>query len=324
MPLTQRSRSGRLADQVYVALTAIATVIGVVAIAYLIVKTVSQTGDTWDKVGFWNFLTGTSWIPSRDVFGALPSIYGTLVTASIAMVIAVPIAVGCALATTLLLPHRLRGPIASVIDLLAAIPSVVYGLFGLLVLVPFVKPGLQWVADHSGPIGFLHGPVLGGSLILASFVLAVMVLPIITAITREVLATVPVDQQEAAYALGATRWEMVKGAMLPWARSGIVGASALGLGRAVGETIAVAMVLGNSPKLWGSLLGSGQTMAGAIALEFNAAVSKLHQTSLVALAVYLFVVAFLINVLARLLVTRSSSPEPGPVGRNVQAGKAWV
>jgi phosphate transport system permease protein len=304
-------------DRFYVMLIALAALAGFVAIAYLVVRTFGQTGETWDKVGFWNFLTGTEWAPSAGKYGALPAIYGTLVTSAIAMVIAVPIAVAVAIATTVMLPVRLRGFVAGIIDLLAAIPSVVYGLWGFLVLVPAAKPSLEWVSRHNMGLGALEGPVLGGSLILAGLVLAVMILPIITAVVREVLATVPVEQQEAALALGATRWEMIRGAMLPWARSGIVGASALGLGRAVGETVAVALVLGSQPRLFESLLGSGQTLAATIAFEYNGAVDSLHTSTLVAMAVTVFVVAFVINLLARALVSRAGRGE-GPMRRGVR------
>ena len=301
----RRSRSGVLADRLYLIFIGLAALIGLVAISYLVVRTFGQTRETWHEVGFWDFVTGTEWAPGAGKFGALPAIYGTLVTSVIAMAIAVPVAVAVAVASTVLLPRRLRGPVAAIIDLLAAVPSVVYGLWGLLVLVPATKPELGWVAAHNLGIGALDGPVLGGSLMLAGLVLAVMVLPTITAVVREVLTTVPVDQREAAFALGATRWEMIRGAMLPWARSGIVGASALGLGRAIGETVAVALVLGSQPRLFESLLGSGQTLAATIAFEYNGAVSSLHTSTLVAMAVAVFVVALAINLLARALVGRS-------------------
>ena len=300
----RRTWASIAADRLYLALTALAALASVLVVAYLIVKTVQQTGDTWRQVGVWNFLTGTEWAPGQGKFGALPAIWGTIVVSAIAMVVALPLAIGVALATTVLLPRRLRGPVAAVIDLLAAIPSVVYGLWGFLVLVPTLKPLLDKVAANSHGIGALEGPVLGGSLLLAGLVLAIMILPIITAVIREVLATVPREQREAALALGATRWEMIRGSMLPWARSGIVGASALGLGRAIGETIAVAMILGNSPTLWESLLRPGQTLAGTVALEYNSATSPLHTSSLIAMGVTLFAISFFVNLLARALVAR--------------------
>ena len=334
-------------------------------IAYLIQVTVGQTGDVWRTFGVVGFITGTEWIPSPvegdPVFGALPFIYGTLVTSAIAMALAVPLAVGIALATTHVLPRRVRGPIAALVDLLAAVPSVVFGFWGVVVLVPAARPVLEWVSAHNlrtlaiaatlfglgavatggalrvvlasaaaalagvialslggaldPPFTLLEGPVLSGSYLIAGLVLAIMVLPIVTAVTREVLLTVPREQQEAAYALGATRWEMIRHSVLPWARSGIVGASALGLGRAVGETIALAMVLGNVPDIGGSLLGPGSTAAGVIALETGEA-GDLQLAALTALAVVLFALTFVINSLARLLVTRDGARR-GRVGRLV-------
>ena len=313
----RRPAIGLAADRGYLVVTALAAAFGLAVIGYLIWRTVSETGDVWSTFGVWGFLTGTEWVPNPPsglaAFGAAPFIYGTLVTSVIAMVVAVPLAIGVALATTVFLPKRLRGPFASVVDLLAAVPSVVYGLWGVLVLVPAARPLLEWIAAHSGGLGVLAGPVTGQSFLLAGLVLGVMVLPIVAAITREVLATVPRDQQEAAYALGATRWEMVRHAMLPWARSGIVGASALGLGRAVGETIAIALLLGNSPNIWSSVLGPGATLSSVIALEFNEA-SNLQLSALIALSVVLFALSFAINALARVLVSRGASG-PGPVRR---------
>ena len=191
----RRPPLGLAADRGYLVVTALAAVGALAGIGYLIWKTVSQTGDIWSTYGVWGFLTGTEWIPNpvdtAPVFGAAPFIYGTLVTSAIAMVVAVPLAIGVALATTVFLPKRGRGPIAALVDLLAAVPSVVYGLWGVLVLVPAAKPALEWIAEHSGPLGFLAGPVTSGSYILAGLVLAVMVLPIVAAITREIFATVP-------------------------------------------------------------------------------------------------------------------------------------
>ena len=318
---------GLIADRAYLGLTVLATVVALAGIGYLIWKTVGETGEVWSEFGVWGFLSGREWVPqpvdTPAVFGALPFIYGTLVTSAIAMVLAVPLAVGVALATTVFLPKRARGPIAAAVDLLAAVPSVVYGLWGVLVLVPAAKPALEWVADHSGGLGFLAGPVTSGSYLLAGLVLAVMVLPIVAAITREIFLTVPAEQQEAAYALGATKWEMVRSAMLPWARSGIVGASALGLGRAVGETIAIALLLGNTPNVGGSLLGPGSTLASVIALEFGEA-AGLQLAALTALAVVLFVLAFVINALARLLVARSATGPGSWARRRSASGGPWA
>lgn len=308
----RRTGSSIAADRTYTGLAVGAAVIAVVFVGYLIWNTVAQTGEVWSTFGVWGFLTGDQWLPTpvsgAPIFGALPFIYGTLMTSILALMIAVPAAIGIALATVVLLPKKLRGPVGAMINLLAAVPSVIFGLWGLTVLVPFLKPALEWLSTTFGGLNIFgwhpfEGPITSGSYLISALVLAVMVLPIITAIIREVLLTVPRDQQEAAYALGATRWEMVRNSMLPWARSGIVGASALGLGRAVGETIAIALLLGNSPGIFTSLVGPGSTLASIIALQTGEA-SGLQLSALTALAVVLFVLAFGINALARLLVRR--------------------
>ena len=308
----RRTGSSIAADRTYTGVAVGAAVIAVVVVGYLIWNTVAQTGEVWSTFGVWGFLTGEQWLPTpvsgAPIFGALPFIYGTLMTSILALMIAVPAAIGIALATVVLLPKKLRGPVGAMINLLAAVPSVIFGLWGLTVLVPFLTPALEWLSSTFGGLNIFgwhpfEGPITSGSYLISALVLAVMVLPIITAIIREVLLTVPRDQQEAAYALGATRWEMVRNSMLPWARSGIVGASALGLGRAVGETIAIALLLGNSPGIFTSLVGPGSTLASIIALQTGEA-SGLQLSALTALAVVLFVLAFGINALARLLVRR--------------------
>lgn len=308
----RRTGSSIAADRTYTGVAVGAAVIAVVFVGYLIWNTVAQTGEVWSTFGVWGFLTGEQWLPTpvsgAPIFGALPFIYGTLMTSILALMIAVPAAIGIALATVVLLPKKLRGPVGAMINLLAAVPSVIFGLWGLTVLVPFLTPALEWLSSTFGGLNIFgwhpfEGPITSGSYLISALVLAVMVLPIITAIVREVLLTVPRDQQEAAYALGATRWEMVRNSMLPWARSGIVGASALGLGRAVGETIAIALLLGNSPGIFTSLVGPGSTLASIIALQTGEA-SGLQLSALTALAVVLFVLAFGINALARLLVRR--------------------
>lgn len=310
-----------MADRGYLVIASLAALLSVVAVGYLLWKTIEQTGATWSTFGVVGFIFGTEWVPTPPVgdaiFGAMPFIYGTLMTSLIALVLAVPAAIGIALATTVFLPRRWRGPVGGFVNLLAAVPSVIFGLWGITVLVPFLRPALDWIANTFGDVSIfgwkiLEGPVTAGSFLVAGLVLGIMVLPVVTAITREVLLTVPREQQEAAYALGATRWEMVKNSMLPWARSGIVGASALGLGRAVGETIAIAMLLGNAPNLFTSILGPGSTLASVIALETNEA-DGLQLSALTSLAVVLFVIAFVINAGARLLVSRGERAPRGSV-----------
>lgn len=324
----RRTGASVAADRTYSALAVGAAAIAVIFVGYLIWQTVAQTGEVWTTFGVWGFLTGTEWVPTPAqgdaLFGALPFIYGTLMTSILALIVAVPAAIGIALATVVLLPKKLRGVVGGMINLLAAVPSVIFGLWGVTVLVPFLKPALEWLADNFGGLSIFGwhpfaGPVTSGSYLISALVLAIMVLPIITAIVREVLLTVPRDQQEAAYALGSTRWEMVRHSMLPWARSGIVGASALGLGRAVGETIAIALLLGNTPGIFTPLVGPGSTLASIIALQTGEA-SGLQLSALTALAVVLFVLAFAINAVARGIVRRSEggkSSKGGFVSRAV-------
>ena len=321
----RRPRGSVLADRAYAIGAGVAALFAVVFVGYLLWTTIANTGETWSTFGIWGFISGTTWDPNDAIYGALPFIYGTLMTSIIALIIAVPASIGIALATVVFLPRRLRGPVGGFINLLAAVPSVIFGLWGVTVLVPLLRPFLDWLSETLGWVSIFgwkpfEGPVTAGSYLISGLVLAIMILPIITAITREVLLTVPRDQREAAFALGATRWEMVRHSMLPWARSGIVGASALGLGRAVGETIAIVMLLGNTPGIFTPLVGPGSTLASVIAMQTGEA-SGLQLSSLTALAVVLFVIAFVINAAARLLVRRS---EAGGSGSLFRRGGAWV
>jgi len=255
------------------------------------------------------FLTGTTWMPfppnpeASPVFGALPVIYGTLVTSLVALIIAVPISLGIALALSEFSPRRFNYIISFFVELLAAIPSVIYGLWGIYVLIPFLRdnvyPGLQSVF---GFLPFFQGQIFGTSVLSASIVLSIMIIPTISAISRDVLAAVPNSQREAVVALGATKWEASK-VVLKYGRSGVVGAVILGLGRAVGETMAVTMVIGNSFNLFSSLFQPGSTMASIIAGQFTEATyPPLYISALVEIGLILFVFALVINILARLVI----------------------
>ncbi len=250
-----------------------------------------------------DLLTGREWDVSRGRYGALPAIVGTLVSSAIALCLATPLALGAAIFVSELAPRSLRAPVAFLIDLLAAIPSVVYGLWGLFVLVPFLRATVMPALTST--LGFLpwfRGPAYGPSLLAASLVLAIMIIPYITAVAREVLAAVPRSQREAALALGATRWEMIRDAVLPYARSGIIGGIMLGLGRALGETMAVTMVIGNRHAIPDSLFDPAYTMAALLANEFAEASNDAHLASLMAVAGLLLLVTLIVNVLARWLV----------------------
>ncbi len=255
------------------------------------------------------FFTTSEWDPVNGKFGAAPAVYGTIVSSLIALIIATPLAVGVAIFLSEFAPSWVRQPVAFFVDLLAAIPSVVYGLWGILVLVPFIRGHVMpFIKEtlHLGDFPLFSGPAYGPSMLASGVILAVMVLPYISAVTREVLLAVPRSQREAALALGATRWEMIWDAVLPYARSGIMGGIILGLGRALGETMAVTMVIGNSHDISASLFAPGYTMASLIANEFAEATNDLHVSALMAVGAGLFIVTVIVNVIARWLVWRTA------------------
>ncbi|HET7932168.1 MAG TPA: phosphate ABC transporter permease subunit PstC [Rhodanobacteraceae bacterium] len=259
-----------------------------------------------------HFLTSSEWNPVTDTYGALAPVFGTLVTSLIALVLAVPVSFGIALFLTEIAPTWLRGPVSSAIELLASIPSIIYGMWGLFVFVPFmasIEPTLGETLGRIPLIGQLfQGPPIGLGLLTAGIVLAVMILPFICAVMREVFQTVPTRLKESAHALGATTWEVVWDIVLPYTRSAVIGGVFLGLGRALGETMAVTFVLGNSYDITGSLLMPGTTISSAIANEFNEAVGT-HRSALIALGFLLFVVTFVVLLIARLMLRRLSQRE---------------
>ena len=255
------------------------------------------------------FLASSDWDPVNGVFGAAPALYGTIVSSVLALLIATPLAIGVAIYLSEFAPAWLRQPLSFLVDLLAAIPSVVYGLWGIFVLIPLLRTHVvPFLKDtlHLGATPLFSGPNYGPSMLAAGSILAIMVLPYISAVAREVLLAVPRSQREAALALGATRWETIWGAVLPYARSGIIGGVILGLGRALGETMAVTMVIGNTHEISASLLAPGYTMASLIANQFSEATGDLHLSALMAVGFVLFALTLVVNGLARWLVWRVS------------------
>ncbi len=255
------------------------------------------------------FLGSSTWDPVAGILGAAPAIVGTILTSVIALVIATPLALGAAIFLAEFAPQRLRQPVAFLVDLLAAIPSVVYGLWGVFVLVPLLRAHVMpFISDTLGlgRFSLFAGPAYGNSVLAAGMILAIMVLPYIAAVSREVLLAVPRSQREAALALGATRWETIVGAVIPYARVGILGGIILGLGRALGETMAVTMVIGNTHDIPSSLFHPGYTMASLIANEFSEATGDLHLSALMAIGFVLFVITLTVNALARWLVWQVS------------------
>ncbi len=257
-----------------------------------------------------SFLTSSVWDPIAENFGAWPFLFGTLVSALLALVVAVPLSLGTAVFLAELAPRWLREPVSFMVELLAAVPSVVYGLWGLFVLVPALRPVEAWLGAHLGFVPLFQGAPYGLGMLAAGLILAIMILPIITAVSREVLLAVPRAQREAALALGATRWEALRGPVFRYARAGLLGAIILGLGRAIGETMAVTMVIGNTPRVSASLFAPAYTLPSVLVNEYAEATTPLHLSALFELALLLFLVVVLVNVVARLLLWRVTRGGP--------------
>jgi phosphate transport system permease protein len=261
-----------------------------------------------------HFLVSSTWDPVADQYGAWPFIFGTLVSSLIALVIAVPLGVATALFLTEIAPVRIRQPIVMIIEMLAAVPSVIFGLWGIFVLVPWMRDHLfQWLHQGLGFLPLFQGPIYGVSMLAGGIILAIMILPIVTSISREILRSVPDLQREAAYALGATHWEVIRLAVLSYARRGIFGAAVLGLGRALGETMAVTMVIGNRPEVSASLFAPGYTLASVIANEFTEATSDLYLNALFELGLVLLVLTVVVNILAQLMLRTITGGAPAKV-----------
>ncbi|MEA2383087.1 MAG: phosphate transport system permease protein [Solirubrobacteraceae bacterium] len=296
------------------ALTGLAGLI-LVLIAFFFIRLYIEAKPAFDKFGYIGFVFHNAWVPSQQLFGALPLVVGTLITSTIALVIGVPVAVATALYITELAPHRVRAPLTVMVELLAAVPSVVYGLWGIAVLAPKLQPAEQWFSDTFSFLPLVGGQVSIPNYFVAGLILAIMIVPIVSAISREVMTTVPADHKEAALALGATRWEMIRMSVLPYARAGISGAAMLGLGRAIGETIAVTIVIGNAPVIGHTIFSQGYTLAAVIANEFGEAASDpTHRAALIAAGLVLFVLTLVVNAIARYYVNRASRPAAVPKG----------
>ena len=305
--------SGRLADNTFAGLMLVCA-LSIFAIVICIASIlVLRAHLSIAKFG-WGFFKGTNWDPVSGDFGAMPFIFGTLATSFLALLMAVPLALGVAIFLTELCPRALRGPVSFLTELLAAIPSVVYGLWAVFVLVPLVQDPIgPFLVKYLGWTGFFGGPNFGVGLLTASIILAIMILPIISSITRDIMMAVPNHQREAVLALGATRWEMIRTGVLRNARIGIVGAVILGLGRALGETMAVAMTIGNHAVIAKSLFAPGNTLASAIANEFSEATDDLYLSALIEIGLALFLVTIVVNAIARLLVWAVTRGAPARV-----------
>ena len=301
---------GRLADRMFAVVIFVCAATVLAILGLIVYELLIRSQLSWHAFG-WKFFAAHDWDPVNDQYGAMPFIYGTLVSSFLALLIAVPLSVGVAVFTTEMCPKWLRSPLSFLTELLAAIPSVIYGLWAIFVLVPILRNYVQpLLAKTLGWTGFFSGPPYGIGMLAAGIILAIMIIPIVSSITREVLAVVPQQQREAVLALGATRWEMIRIGVLRNARAGIVGAVILGLGRALGETMAVTMVIGNRPEVAKSLFAPGYTMASVLANEFSEATGDLYLSALIEIGLALFIVTILVNALARFMVWSVTRGQP--------------
>jgi phosphate transport system permease protein len=306
-------RRFRIGDEAFKAITKGSAITVLVLLAGVIIALVHGSLPAWKAFGL-GFLTSQSWNPVKENFGAAPAIYGTLLTSFIAMLIGVPVSLGIAVFLTEICPQRLRRSIGIAIELLAGIPSIIYGIWGLFVFAPWFQVHVQpLLIDTVADVPLLNrlfaGPPYGIGMLTAGLILAIMVLPFITSITREVFETVPPVLKEAAYGIGCTRWEVLRRVVIPYTRAGIIGAVMLGLGRALGETMAITFVIGNAHKINPSILAPGTTISASIANEFTEAVGDLYTASLVALGLILFLITFTVLAIARFMLMRIERKE---------------
>ena len=297
-----------IGDRIYEIVTTFCALVVPALVIAIAITIFAGAWPAFSKLGL-SIVTSSDWDVNAGKFGAAPAIFGTLVSSAVALIIATPLAIGVAIFLSEFSPAWLRQPIGFLVDLLAAVPSVVYGLWGIFVLVPMLREHVMpFLRDtlHLGATPFFSGPAYGPSMLAAGVILAIMALPYISSVSREVLLAVPRSQREAALALGATRWEMIRDAVVPYAKSGIIGGIMLGLGRALGETMAVTMVIGNRPEISASLFAPGYTMASLIANQFSEATSDLHLSALTAVGAILFVITLIVNAVARWLVWQVS------------------
>lgn len=311
--IAARLKRGSLLDRVFHRATVLFAVVVLLIILGIILTLFIGAWPALQKFGF-GFLTSTEWNPVTDEFGAAVAIFGTLVTSALAMLIGIPVSFGIAVFITELCPSWLRRPIGTAIELLAAIPSIIYGMWGLFVFAPLFADHVQpWLTDHFADwplVGMLFdGPPMGIGMFTAGLILAIMVIPFMTAVMRDVFEVVPGVLKESAYALGSTTWEVVRYVVLPYTKAGVVGGVMLGLGRALGETMAVTFVIGNAHEISASLFMPGNTISSTLANEFTEAVGETYTASLIELGLILFVITFIVLAAAKLMLMRMVARE---------------
>ena len=304
LPALSRTRGGRGSDLVFRGLLTVfgaSVIVLVAAIAFVLVGAAMPAIKRFGPAFLWT----SRWDPVHNVFGALPFVFGTIASSALALIIAVPISLAVAVYLVEIAPHPTAVALSFIVELLAAIPSVILGLWGVFVLAPWVRSAVEpALARTLGWLPLFSGPQYGFGLLASGIILAIMIIPIVSSVSRDVLRAVPQEQREAMYALGATRWEAISRAVVPYGRVGIIGGIILGLGRALGETMAVTMVIGNRPQIPTSLFQPAHTIAAVLANEFTEATSDLYLSALIEMALVLFAVSLIVNALARWLVTR--------------------
>lgn len=302
MAFFERHKADKIGDAVFRGVSYSFAVLVVILMLFIFAILFKESLPSIRKFGL-RFLTSSSWDPVQLEFGALPAIYGTVVSSIIAIVIAVPVSLGIAVFLTEMAPKWLRGPIGTAIELLASIPSIIYGMWGLFIFAPFLSDHIEpWMIKHLGFIPIFNGAPLGIGMLPAGFILSIMIIPFISSVSRDIFQMVPPIMKESGYGVGATKWEVIRKVVLPYTRSGIMGAVILGLGRALGETMAVTFVIGNSHEISKALLDPATSISATLANEFTEAVEPVYLASLVELGLILFVITFIVLVFSKLLI----------------------
>jgi len=304
-------KAGRLGDTLFKGVSFFFASLVLVLMALIFIVLVRESMPSIRAFGI-GFLYSIEWDPVALEFGALPAIYGTLVSSALAIIIALPVSLGIAVFLTEMAPKSMKGPIGTAIELLASIPSIIYGMWGLFVFAPFLSEYVEpWLDERLGFIPLFSGPPLGIGMLPAGIILAIMIIPFISSVIRDVFSMVPPILKESGYAVGATRWEVIRKVVIPFTRSGIVGAVILGLGRALGETMAVTFLIGNAQEISVSLLDPATSISATLANEFTEAVEEIYLSSLMELGLILFIITFVVLAGAKLMIRRFGLPEEG-------------
>lgn len=306
MSISGKHRVDKYGDAVFKGVSFFFALSIIVLMALIFIVLLKESWPAIKAFGF-KFVYSSEWNPVTEEFGALPAIYGTLVSSAIAIIIALPISIGIAIFLTEMAPKNLKGPVGTAIELLASIPSIIYGMWGLFILAPFLSNTVEpFLITHFGSLPLFKGAPLGIGMLPAGFILAIMIIPFISSVTRDIFLMVPAIMKESGYGVGATKWEVIWKVVIPFTRSGIIGAAILGLGRALGETMAVTFVIGNSFAISSSLLDPATTISATLANEFTEAIGEKYLSSLVLLGLILFVITFIVLALAKLLTQKAA------------------